>query len=311
MIKDLGQWLHGKVHKRISRNPKINASNIFIITSHGQTATRWLSSVLNKHPDIFSSHGYTYPPTHTENRDLSQEEIEKILSLSNKRFWEITLSQYISELKEVKSKSYIGSVHAYMYGYLMNQLKDPSIAHARKQLVIINMVRHPISRIQSAFKCWLPDHLENVESSFVDNDFNNRCRFITSSIKNIKTDYSISDKYFTVALLQACDIARDIALATKNKCPQIRFEDITTKPDSIKSIIKLISQGKIKLSPEEAQNLLQTDRINEHNKGNHPKQPDHIFSTWEEWKQRAYLHIHQSQNFDSVYSSFGYDFSFL
>lgn len=305
-----------KLKARMGFNPRqekpiTNTDNIFIITSHGQTATRWLSSILNMNPDIFCSHGYTHPPSATENRDLTNSEIEALTKKANERFWNLSLNEYINELNSIVHKKYIGSVHAYMYGYLLEKMKSENHLYLKNKLVIINMVRHPITRIQSAYKCWLPENLSDIKESFVQTDFDNRCQFIINGIRKCKKLYSVSDKFFIVALLQSVDIAKDIELASRHKTKQIRFEDITSNPRSVSDLIYDLSRQTIRIAIEEASNLLNTKKINEHNTGSKLKDACNIFMDWEPWKKAAYLYIHRSQKFEKVYSNFGYDFSFL
>src|SRR2546426_9619946 len=44
----------------ISNNQEM--TNVFIVASHGQTATKWFAKALDLHPQINCSHGYYYPP---------------------------------------------------------------------------------------------------------------------------------------------------------------------------------------------------------------------------------------------------------
>lgn len=282
----------------------------FIITSHGQTATRWLSAALNKHEDIFCVHGYTFPPVATADEDISNQEKVDIGQLAHNRFWKLNILDYLSELHSVQNPKFVGSVHAYMYGYLVNQIKKLNLTREIKNLTIMNMVRHPINRIESAYKCWTVDNKPTSESTFVDYDFNNNCTPIIKHLNSIKKEFSNLDKYFIVALYQAQGIAEDVKKATSDGIYQIRYEDLISNPTVLTNIISMITNNVVKLTPSEADNLFNTKRINQHNTAE-PLAVKDQFQRWQPWQQIAYTFIHQNEKFEEVYSPFDYDFSFI
>ena len=97
----------------------------FLITSHGQTATLWLAIALNKHPKIFCTHAYSYPPA-------AAEEIHR-LNASNERFWSLSVKDYFNELEAVNLiKPVMGNVHAFTYGRLTDLLSCLPKRSARK-----------------------------------------------------------------------------------------------------------------------------------------------------------------------------------
>lgn len=288
-----------------------NKDAYFLITSHGQTATRWLATVLNTHPEIFCTHGYSYPPQAPDAHDLTHDEKTKIAEISAARFWKLSIHDFIYELKSSTSKKYIGNVHAYMYGYLMDSLKPWNLFNIQESLKIMNMVRHPVTRIESAFKCWSAGQTETSTSSFVDNDFYNRCTHITDYLsQKHNISYNVTERFFTVALLQAEDIAKDVLRAKNDDIFQVAFEDITTKTDTLVKIIQTISNGDLTLTTEQARSMLSTQALNKHN-NNGRSSPAAQYEAWQPWQQDAFKFICEAHNLPELYSGFGYDFTFI
>ena len=84
----------------------------FIIFSAGATATKWIAASLGKHPDIFCSHGYTYPPSQAKSKEYTLDELRK-LRKDKKRFYKISPENYFNELSSNINKKFLGCIHLF------------------------------------------------------------------------------------------------------------------------------------------------------------------------------------------------------
>lgn len=283
----------------------------FIIASHGQTATLWLASALNRHEKVFCTHGYSYPVESAHGRDLTLEEDLKRIQATTDRFWDLSVEAYLNELEEAASHPVVGNVHAFTVGRLLDLL-PACPKKMRRQLIIMNMIRHPVSRMLSTFKCWTSEQDETVIAPFVEKDFNTRCQHIVSYLLNRhKIDFTNNrNKNFVASLLVMEDITRDAQLADHKKIHNIRYEDITKDKDYFGKVAKQLLGKSMPLQPSELDFMFSQDIINRHAKSK-PIQSDKIFENWNDWQRDGFNFIAKRSNMKKIYSVHGYDFSFL
>ncbi|VVC76482.1 hypothetical protein AQUSIP_17950 [Aquicella siphonis] len=283
----------------------------FIIASHGQTATLWLASALNQHQKIFCTHGYSYPVESADGRDHTPEQEQRRIQATNDRFWDLSVHAYLKELEEAASKPVIGNVHAFTIGRLLDLL-PACPKETRRHLTLMNMVRHPVSRTVSTYKCWTNEHDETVIAPFVEKDFNTRCNHIIDYLTSRHAiDFNNNrNKNFVACLLVMEDITRDARLAEKKKIHNIKYEDITSDMDYLGKITRQLLGWRHKLSASELEQMFSQNRINRHNK-QQAATPDQYFENWNDWQRDGFKFIAQRNDMKNVYSRQGYDFSFL
>lgn len=282
----------------------------FFITSHGQTATLWLAAALSKHPNIFCSHGYSYPPEAAEERELTARDHEQRVKATNERFWTMRLNEYLLELCAATTKPIIGNVHAFTYGRL-NTLLHHVKTSILKNILIFNMVRHPIPRLQSTYFCWTADRDDVIMPAFIDYDFNHRAKHIVEYLnQHHQIEYTPKNKAFIVALLSIEDITRDIQLAQQNKVPHLVFEHITTNPSKLSELLNAIRSLAVSSDFDLINDIFALKKMNQHNRQSSNK-IDTIYANWDIWKQDAFNFLFETLNMNHIYADFQYDFSFL
>jgi hypothetical protein len=289
-----------------------NKRKYFLITSHGNTGTLWLSANLNSHSEIFCTHNYYYPIVEPLQKVEVYRAKVKVHDNLAKNFWQLSVKEFFQQHEKVTKKRIIGNVHAFTIGRLLGML--PALRGSRKRkLSLMNMVRHPISRISSCFHTSYkgddPTFISKKDH-FINKDFNTRCQHIINFIneKNYKLEMSHSDRCFIVALLQSEDVAKDVALTYKHNIENFIFEKIQEKDsDYYNHMFNKLTGLR---STDRYVNFDNANIKNQHN----PKKescPYEIFEAWEDWQKEVFKFIFVNNSMRDIYSKIGYDFSFL
>jgi hypothetical protein len=296
------------VRKFISRIPALNR-HCFLVTSHGQTASMWLAAVLNNIPEVFCSHGYTYPPRPAALHEITTDDLV-LRDQSAARFNTLPVKKLFSEMREVTDKPIVGNVLAFYLGRLVHRMRN--IEKYYRTYTIANVIRHPLVRLTSTLKTWHPPGEENVEPSFVPIDFHTRCTHIREFIaQSHQVDFTkVMNKSFVVCLLAMEDIAKDVSLAKAKNIPNFKCEAITGNVDDFRKFVLYLTNGKAKLTPDQWQELFSSKKINAHNKTG-PAQPAEQYQLLEPWQQDAFKFMMKHTDMLNVYDGYGYDFSFV
>lgn len=111
----------------------------FQVTSHGRTATYWLTAALNARPDILRSYGSYLPPV-LEYFDRPKETTTLNAHDDHQAFISRSFNEVLDELVRAGDARCYGMVHAHATHHLVSwpQLADPVTPPN-----VINLVRHP------------------------------------------------------------------------------------------------------------------------------------------------------------------------
>lgn len=282
-----------------------NRRKYFIVTSHGNTGTMWLSIRMNNHPKIFCTHSYQWPIM----EPLEKLRIEKagfdLLGNANKHFWKLSLDQFFDQHEDSTKKKIIGNVHGFTFGRFWQML--PSLSAKRKRnLKLLNMVRHPITRINSCYHHWTEGGDNKFQ--FIKDDIKNNCNHILEFInkRNYKVELTYEKRAFIVALLQSEHVAQDISLTHKEGIGNIIFEELTKDEDYYSRIFN----GLTKLNPVNDKSV-DNDKSIQHTHSPHKLSAKEQFDKWEPWKQESFRFVANRSNMKKIYKKYDYDMSFI
>lgn len=281
----------------------LHKKRYFIVTSHGNTGTMWLAMKMNNHPEIFCTHSYQYPIVTPQEKLSLEKNGANLLENINKHFWQLSLDQFFDQHEQVTHKKIIGNVHGFTFARFWQML--PSLkSERRRNLKILNMIRHPVTRISSCYNHWLEG--DDNKFQFIDLDVKNNCEHIHYFLKKKKhkIEMTYENRAFIVALLQSEHVAQDVETCHKEGIGNIIFEDMTNNPDYYNRIFK----GLTKLNPKEIETLDESSIQHKHN----PKRMTAIehFESWESWKKDAFRFVAKRANMKTIYSNYNYDLSF-
>lgn len=301
-----------RVVKRLIKTLLLKRKYFFLITSHGNTASLWLAAALNQYPEVFCTHAYDYPfpADGIEPRELSGAEHVKRIGATKKRFFQLSLAEFLHEMQSVAKKPIIGNVHAYTFGRLLPKL-DVLPYRFRQRLIIFNMVRHPITRVNSMFKMFfIPDGVH--PDHFLEKDFVSRCQHLRDYLDQHYPgmEYNPLVKAFFIALLALEDITRDVVLANHHGVKNISFERVTGDGEYFTELLNRIVNPYKALELDRARAVFRdTPKINKHNENqNHSAEAQ--YRAWEPWQRDLYHYVTRRMYMQEVYAEYGYELAF-
>lgn len=278
----------------------------FLITALGQMGTFWLASQLNKHPSIFCTHAYDKPLWGATGAPLTGEEGERQRSIIKTRLGTLKLRHFLNEHAQATNKYFVGNVHAYNVDQVVLMKQQESM----KSIRVVNLIRHPVSRIRSMFNCikneWFKegyiDHL-----SFVPKAYLSQGRPIVQELfpsRLTEFDDSLDKQFFIYAVLHEKRSAAHAALAQQHQIPNLRYEDLTTSKEHLRQLVNYVCGDTL----PHVDNWLSQDvtykKANPHS-GLETHTLEAVFKAWEPWQKSLYDYILQDKHF-RLYSENNY-----
>jgi hypothetical protein len=264
--------------------------------------TYWIASELNKHPEIFCTHSYYHPITEASDETLPLFLTEKHRNLLKTRFSHLKLNDFLLEHRLATNKPFIGNSHAYTIDDALIQIKEQKL----KNIKLVHLVRHPITRINSAISCFKK---EWFEYGFIDH--------MSFTVKNYHTwgrpilkknfmemleivDNRLDYQFFITAVLQEVSSAHQTNTANNHSIPIIRYEELTS---SVSTMTDLMNHIYINDSVANKRWIEESVAFNTKINAHSIKTPTNAirqFAEWEDWQQAFYLQIiNQHADFNS------------
>lgn len=281
----------------------------FIVTSHGQTATMFLALNFDNHEEVFCTHSYHWPIIEAIEKLKLELSGANLLDNVNKYFWDLTLNDFFDEHKDATQKRVIGNIHAYTFSRFW-QLLPGLRSTIKRNLKVLNMIRHPITRINSCFNHWKNGNIEKFP--FIDLDYNINCSHILKHLakKNKSFQVNYENKAFIVAILQSEHVAQDIYLADKFGIGHILFEEIIKDRDYFMRIFNTLTTLTPKIESEFMFNVKNNSMKHSHNKYSYLS-PKEQFDKWKDWQKEAFTFICRENSMKNIYYHYNYDLSFV
>jgi hypothetical protein len=274
--------------------------NFFFFTTYGRTASYWLASILNKHPDIICSHGPTIPPK----IDLD-DTMPRSLSTPLGNVHSFKISEIIEEHKKLGTAKFYGNVHA----FTADELYMKCIAeNLTIPINLINIIRHPITRLSSVNTMWAAgntkEHLANLEASFVNQaQVRENIRYVEKTLGQKNLSYY--DKVFIGAATSTVADVFEFSIPIK----RFVFERLITDFDYLIHVINEATDYNLDINNEYIKILRETPKKN-HTSMQY-KSAREIFMELEPWKKDFLSYIFTNRNLFSLYRELGYDFSMI
>lgn len=290
---------------------KKNISTNFLLTSDGSAATTWLSQVLNNIHTVYCTH---------YNADLNGELID-VEHISVEKYFQTIKSKANTDSK------YVGNVH----GYILNMLQDVELP---QNLIIANLIRHPITLLDSSEKFWAKKkrgkefynyfikHLDDSPNNFFTKSVNH---YTPSYAEALEYDRELQKKYkidpsdyntfeywvFLINLGRFDRIHANMQTADALGIPQFKFEDYTQDPKTLQNIILYITNNQKAISNHTASRLVNIPAQNV-TRDSKPS-PEQIYTSWSDWKKVAFaIHIERiGGKKNNAYIQNGYELSFI
>lgn len=294
-----------------------NMKTRFLVTSHGMTASHWFASCLNTHPAIYCSHDSSDVSNGKETYSLKNDEQYK-RHLPVKQL-------FLDSVQYTGDKHVIGNVA----GFILNDLYQKIFKEKYdfSGLVIANMIRHPVTYINSFVAFALETKHSNSEI------YQRRFGKATNYLSNLARDFKISNFNSAhpeiVSFVQACHsctkIARDM---NYGDFIHIKMENLTTDKKYFNSVAQRLTLGQYSFSETMLNDFFKrplashkyfVKKNNLSSKSvSYSSDSQKIYAAWEQWKKDIFIKILYGivegvghRTIKSLYEEQGYDLSFI
>lgn len=286
-------------------------SKYFIVTTHGRTASHWLSANLNKHPDIICNHGCfggtVEPIINFSQQCVDDRNIEAIRLQAEPAWKTMTIETRFERLRFCGEAKVYGTVHGDNWHRLGFKIKEEKPAIKIKAL---NVVRHPIPRIVSQVKEWLKEEMQSPSTAkLLDGLFTGYRRFVTEIEKKFNIDFAnTNNRRFVVAIVQILERdARDLCLPGWH----IPMERLTLDTECFFWFLRYVTDEAVDIPAGFMDEVMTSGKTN-YSSGDRVLSRD-IFEEWEEWKKELFTAALKRLSFFNLsenYQALNYDLSF-
>ncbi len=276
----------------------------FVVTSYGRTATYWLAFSLNKHPDIVCSHGRLPITSYGERqaRDAIVYEHENESSLAEK-----SIDDLFDELEEVELAKVYGNVLGYDAYSLLSKL---TTYKPKRVITIINLTRHPITRIESLGNEWCYEFTfsPTTHQRVQEMRHQNKVVFDVMQSNFPHTDFSVTENsIFLSALLNV--IRSDVRELRIDDVLHVPMERMTKDVEYFCWMLGILTQKAINIESSYLYDVISSGRKNQHSKAE--KSSIEQYELWDEWKRVIFKVMLDAHKAEGLYERFGYDLSFV
>jgi hypothetical protein len=270
----------------------------FIITSYGRTATTWLAAALNQHPEIMCSHGPVLP----ERYFLQKPALAEVHGGMDD-FFSIPVDRHYDVFLAMAKGRVCGNVHGYALDWLVPEFRrNPP----RRDYVVINMTRHPVTRIESLFRGWQQQADRSPELIRILGDMH-RNELWQATGRAIRDRFPgtfdrLKDWIFLTALLKT--VTTDAVELRMEEYRHFTMEEVTADPSGMHRLIDLLLPG---ADVGDTTSLFaQTQRVNQSTEVE--KSAEEVWTAWPEWKREVFRRVPDWCGVDAraLYRKFGY-----
>ncbi|MBF0383879.1 MAG: hypothetical protein HQL69_22920 [Magnetococcales bacterium] len=232
-------------------------NNVFYISSIGHSATAWLATALDMHPNITCYHGIRYSP-----EDPQRKQVEG----------DVFLEQLA---KKANKNHFVGSVHGYSGNHIEQKIKDIGGQYA-------TCLRNPIFRISSVYQhhykkvmvAQNPQQIADFEWMIKSFLAHNRLTVDVLMAAKLLRDTSVdgspgidglsyTDLCFMWSVMY---VAYNDFLTAQSENRVFRMEDYTQIPEAFADLFALITKQQIPLDAQYLYKVFNIGKLNSHRK---------------------------------------------
>jgi hypothetical protein len=278
------------------------APTLSFICSHGRTATTWITRALNSHSDITAVHGPISPPV-TQVEGLDSKTL-LTLGWDTGKFFALSLDEMADEMAQFSAKPFKARVHALNAFRLTEKIKaEKPNCHIRA----VNVIRHPITRIQSFQAKWTDDWKDSknmrsfFEGYFHTNPSAQELQKAAAAHKIALPDDQES-KLFVCAVTWLVNDFQDFA----TDIPVFVHERLIADPEYWISMLRAAFGPNLTIPFTHIRNVQNLKPENASSVRN--RSSAEIYANWAVWKRFVFNHFALKYNIPAMYRRFGYEF---
>ncbi len=350
--KDLFPFCGLEYPEAESKSKSRHTPATFMVTSWGHCGSIWFAGALNLNERVFSTVGIGHPLPSSMifelNKDLRgwldlpQECIYKYGITTDEKSYLIRhgitlqnnpdlradrdtadLPRFVfDELETIftysgENYSVLGNIHGTTLDQLDRAFKANPKIFAERRVIVMDLIRHPVPRTESAIKATMNLHLQKLDSSIADFIAKN-ARECLELERKYKIDFSEPRARASLHVFRQ-GIQNDVWVYELVHFPQIQrilMERLRNEPEYFSSVFYILSQGREmaertfldRVFSEE--NLVKGRQTTEEMK-TRTLRPFEQYERWSGWEQEEFSRVAERLNMPKVYMEYGYDFSFL
>lgn len=278
----------------------------FLVTSYGRTATYWIAKNLNQHPDIVCSHGPSLPPVlpHNKKQPLDSYVLEMHKNLDV--FLKTPVKEVLSGIRDLGRGKVYGNVHGYSANSVDIMFENNSIAQS--DLSVVNIIRHPITRIESFknrfhYELTYNTYFKSQADGYIQDMVDRKLLDFLATKYNM--DFSLDTMLFLYSL---CLVAFNDKLDLESNIISIPMERLTKDPEVFCWMFNILTYPEVKIDSKYLANVYSTERSNVLTK---EQTSVETYSSWDGWMQAAFKFVMKKYDFSRMYNRLQYDLSFV
>lgn len=262
-----------------------NQRGCTLIYSAGRTATQWLTSALNLHPEVFFSHGLDLNPA--KRRSTAEYIAASQHRADSKADFDFSrVDDYFDRLERLGDYKILGNVHG------LKLAPDQRYARTYRTCAL---VRHPILRVQSFVNKWSASRWTDVSSP----------AFVNDHSRAISAQYSVQDDPAAIPFIHAIDVTTKFDRAySEMNIPIFQMERFSDS-NFFLHIFDYVTFGKVHpdLSYiESVKSLPPVDPLAKHTIALQQ------FQAWQPWQRDYFLSAVARDDMTETYRALGYSF---
>ena len=283
---------------------RVRAPYYIFVCSYGRTATYWLAQLLNEHPDIISSHGPTTPPI-VEYEEANPHELDNWVWENMPKFHDMKLRDVLRDMRKVGEAKYYVKVHAYSAFNLFNRLMDEGMT---RPVLMANLVRHPVTRVESFAKRWKENAGWNERLRTFLLDWWDEQEPARALRKHLEAKHSVdftdeANVFFATACLWLRQDREDLMVPMLH----VSSERLVSDPDYFAWFLDRLTLGRL-AGDREIMEIYRNTGPKNVSAGARPARE--VYRGWDDWQREAFDFVANLYDLAPLYSRFPYDLDF-
>lgn len=283
-----------------------NGPFFFLVTSNGNSGSKWLARVLSLHEEIICSHSPAHLPLAIQlQREYSSEDYRSIRLAEHRK--QLPVDLIFDELVGVGEARYYGNVHFFNLRQLHENLRK--FEH-EKSFRTVDLVRHPVALVnsgahnmarQAAVDPGRAQYLRGVQERNGDHYASWRRRY----------DLDLSD-IAVLAFLASTMVLKSLKINIGLQVGRrVKMEVVTSATDALEDLVRYVCPRIAHVNDSYLRKAVTSGKINTHSPSRVPNSPEEIFHGWEPWQQAVFSQLVEETGIALEYGRLGYSLSFI
>jgi len=329
-----------------TQNTRPTQKPTFLVLTSGNCGAIWFASALNLHERLFAGCGIDHPiescfrynlqksgpdlarRSHPEHyrHGVHPDAMRPALQAQGLDYplpprayhrlpW--TVFDEIETLPGAENFSAIGSVHAFTAASFSRYYKRDHNVLGGRRVVVANMIRHPIPRLESFIKAFAHYHLDlhrPVIDRYVDANLD-ECLALERQYGISMQDPRIRASLFTFRIGRtACWVARE--LKRFRAMTALRMEDLQDDRDYFIKSFRFLTSDQVVPDQSYLDRVFTPENLGVGRRGaipdgTRPPAAESQWREWSEWERQEFRKNFLADSLGEIYGEHGYDFSFM